>query len=486
MSQLRRIFGDTMIYGLSSALAALVGFVLVPIYTRTFSPSDYGALAQINTTTTLATVLSIFALDNSAAIWFWEHPEPEERSRTFSTWLAFVLGVAALIAAVAVGFRGPLARGLLKDEALSSLWLFFAANILTVNVSRVGNLWFRLHRRALAAVTLNAIPALTIAAGAYLFVVRCRWGLAGALAAQLAGGSLGALVTAVTLRRVLRVSAVDRVRLRPMLRLAGPLVLMTQLSWLTGSAVTYFVNFLCSRTDAGYYQVAVSLTSFMSLVFFAFDQAWTPYALSIRDDAQARRLWGLATEAMAATGIVGSFAIATFASPILLIVASARYLESEHVLAILALNAVALNLPAIFSVTFAVKKVTMPLAKATALGAAVTVPSLFVLTRILGKEGAALAVLTGTLVFVAKAFRDSQRLFAIDIGWRRLGSLAFAAAAGFVLFLVIAQRAGTGRAAGIGIRFAMLAIVCVLAVFIYRTPLRRGVAELRASRESSE
>lgn len=46
MSQLRALAGQTAIYGLSSIVGRLLNYLLVPLYTRIFSPGDYGIVSE--------------------------------------------------------------------------------------------------------------------------------------------------------------------------------------------------------------------------------------------------------------------------------------------------------------------------------------------------------------------------------------------------------------------------------------------------------
>lgn len=481
MSVLKKLLGETLIYGLSVALSSLVGFFLLPIYTRSFTPSEYGAIAMVNTSTTLIGIFVVFGLDNSSAIWFWEKPEPEERSRTFSTWLVFTTGAAAVAAAVALALKGPLAAWLLKDPSLSGLWTLFAANIVAVNVSRIGVLWYRMQRKPVLAVVLTGLTSVGTAIGGIVCVVKLKMGLPGVLWGQVVGSWVSLVATMILLRGVLVPTRFDRERLPPMLKLSAPLVLMTNLSWLMGSAITPAVNLMLSRADAGLYQVASSLASLLGLIIFAFDQAWAPFALGIRDAAVARRVYGVAVEVATALGLLLAFSMAAFALPILRIMTRAQYTDAQWVLAILGLNTVVANIPAVLSVTFAREKQTRPLAKATAFGVVVTALAFLGLAPIFGKEGAAAAVVLGSIVVLASAFRDSQKVFPIDVGYARLG-LTLLLTAGWTVALV-ATRDLTVR---LGPMIAHRSLLCVtllaVVVLVYRGPLRAALAEGRAAR----
>ena len=483
MSIFKRLLGDAVVYSLTPLLSSLVGFLLVPIYTRTFTPTDYGALALVNTTTTFVSILVVFGLDNSSAIWFWDQPEPEERRRTWSTWLAFTTVTSLIFAVAALLLRNVLARALFDDERLSILWVLFAVNIVAANVARIGILWFRMKRTPWPAVMLGAVSSVTTAVFGIYFVVHLKLGLSGVIAGQIAGSWIGAIVALVALRGVLSPRRVDRPRLAPMLRLSAPLVLMTHLSWIMGGAVSYFVNFLCSREDAGLYQVANSIASIIGLVMFAFDQAWAPTALAIRDVPTARRVYGVTVEAAFTLGLLLAFGATAFATPALLIITHPEYVRAHWVLAILALNVVLGNVPSILSVTFAREKVTMPLAKATAVGAFLTVALLPVLAWKLGKEGAALAVLAGTVTILALTWRASQTVFFIDVHLRRVG-VATLLTAGWVVAFLVTRHLPASVPMMIGHSSLLFVTLTLALAVLYRTPIAAAWQDARAAKSA--
>ena len=44
---LKKLAGETVIYGVSSILARVLSFLLVPIYTKLLAPDEYGIVAQL-------------------------------------------------------------------------------------------------------------------------------------------------------------------------------------------------------------------------------------------------------------------------------------------------------------------------------------------------------------------------------------------------------------------------------------------------------
>ena len=94
---IKQLAGESAIYGASGTLARIIGIFLIPVYTRIFSPSEYGVMALIGTLTSLFAIFVVLGLDNSSARWFYDTQDTKHRKSTISSWFwcQFVVSGAA-------------------------------------------------------------------------------------------------------------------------------------------------------------------------------------------------------------------------------------------------------------------------------------------------------------------------------------------------------------------------------------------------------
>src|SRR5258705_4359644 len=100
----KQLAGDSLIYGLSNVVSGFISLFLIPVYTKIFSPSDYGVLNLINVTFFLLTILVVFGLDAAVAVWFWDKTEEVERKKTFASWFWFQLFLSVGLCLVIIIF----------------------------------------------------------------------------------------------------------------------------------------------------------------------------------------------------------------------------------------------------------------------------------------------------------------------------------------------------------------------------------------------
>ena len=65
MSQIKKLAGQTAIYGLSSILGRLLNYLLVPFYTRIFVPAEYGVVSEFYAYVTFLIVLYTFGMETA-------------------------------------------------------------------------------------------------------------------------------------------------------------------------------------------------------------------------------------------------------------------------------------------------------------------------------------------------------------------------------------------------------------------------------------
>ncbi|MBP5536521.1 MAG: lipopolysaccharide biosynthesis protein [Bacteroidales bacterium] len=122
MSSLKKLFSDSVIYGLSSIVGKFLNYLLVPLYTYKIAVASggYGVITNIYAYTALLQVILTFGMETTffyfASKVRREAASPEEgkraAQRVFSTSLIAVGTVSALFVAVVLLFLGPLATSL--------------------------------------------------------------------------------------------------------------------------------------------------------------------------------------------------------------------------------------------------------------------------------------------------------------------------------------------------------------------------------------
>ena len=112
IGSLKRLFTDTMIYGVSSIVGRFLNYLLVPLYTYKIAASSggYGVVTEVYAYTALLLVILTFGMETTFFYFANRHKSEGEVGRVFSTSALSVGSVAAVFVAAVFAFLGPISR----------------------------------------------------------------------------------------------------------------------------------------------------------------------------------------------------------------------------------------------------------------------------------------------------------------------------------------------------------------------------------------
>lgn len=98
---LKKLASETAIYGLSSIVGRLLNYLLVPLYTRLFTQSEYGIVSELYALTGFLMVLFIYRIETA---FFRFGTDPARRQQAFDTSLRSVVATSVLFSATILLF----------------------------------------------------------------------------------------------------------------------------------------------------------------------------------------------------------------------------------------------------------------------------------------------------------------------------------------------------------------------------------------------
>ena len=476
-TELKRLGKHSVIYGLGGLVSRILAVLLLPLYTRYLSPSDYGKVETLIALTTVIGIVLRMGISSAFFRFYFDSPEPAARRLVLRTSFWFTMGMATV--------------GLLLGLVLSSeisLRLFGSRDDQELVMAAFVGLWagmnyeqltslFRVEERSVAFVSASLTNILVTVGATLLLVVALDKGPIGVMVGNFTG-TLLVYVILVGYRREQLGLQFDRRLLREMNRFGIPLVPTALFLWITNFSDRLFLVHLADVHEVGLYSVGVRIASALVLLLTAFRLAWPAFAYSIDDDAAARRTYAyvLTYLVVVTTWVATSLALL---SPWIVrwITSKPDYEPASRVVGPLAFSTVAFAGYLVVAIGVGRSRRTQFNWVVTGAAAVVNVALNLALIPPYGMMGAAIATIAAyTTMFLGMAWW-SQRIYPVAYQWRRV---ATAAAAGVALVVV-------GKLAGGGLPVALLlALVYPLALLplgFYLPSERRAIgARLRLAR----
>ena len=430
---MRSLAGHTAVYGLGSALTALGGFILIPLYTHNFVPSQYGLLELLNR---IADVLLLFVFmgTRQAYIRFYFDDESDEWHRTVTaTTLLFALASALVIIPIAILAAALAPSQFWGDENAGRLILLIALWIPFEIIFTVSLAYLQVSMRSLLYVLVNAIRLAGFISLNVWLVYFKGFGIDGVFLSQLIIVAGIALTFLVFLIRWTRLSfSLDL--LKKLVRFGAPYIPSAILWYVAANADRFFIASFQSMTDLGIYSLALKLGSVALALFMQpFQKVWSPFIFSTYESSDGPSRIGKAFTAFTAFGAYLVLGISVLAPVVLPYLSDASYWDAALVIPIIATAQLLYGMSCLIDAGILIAKKTNYKPIIFGLTALVSILAQFLLTSRFSIVGAACAICItfGFLFVINKHYSDRHyRLTLVPADF-----LAIAVAASASLFI---------------------------------------------------
>jgi O-antigen/teichoic acid export membrane protein len=456
---MKRLTGESLVYGLGQVGGRAVQLLLVPVLTRALSRGAFGVSDLVVAYMQTASLVLVFGMDGALARFFYQEPDRAARIRMVSSSFAFravtTLAVAALVALFAV----PLADELLGAAVYRKYLRLGAATLPFTLLVMFANDVLRVTFQPWKFIALN-IAQTVLVAGVSLWLVLGRGlGVAGVLYGRLAGDALSALLGLVLIRHALR-PQFDRATLGRMLAYGLPLVPVAFAYGAIASMDRYVLQRTRTLEEVATYAVAIKFFAVVSMAVAAFQLAYGPFAYARAESAEAPRLFARVLSAFVAVASLAALTVGLFAPEALAVLVPASYRDAAWPAAWLAFAAVAQGAYTVVSIGIGLALRT-PLLGWTAGGAAlIAVVADLALIPALGVSGAAIATTAGYATSAVLAYGVAQRVHPLPYAGARAAGVW-----GTALVLALAvQRLAPPGAFGVALKLGVVAVFALSVV----------------------
>lgn len=135
MSVFKRFVGDTVIYGITTVLSRLLGFLLTPIFTsRLKAAAEYGVFTNLYAYIALFNALIAFGMETTY-FRFLQKVEPEDKEKVYNNSFFVTLCTAAVLLLSVAVFGPYLASWLAQGKAVEEyiIYVYLAAGVLVAD-----------------------------------------------------------------------------------------------------------------------------------------------------------------------------------------------------------------------------------------------------------------------------------------------------------------------------------------------------------------
>lgn len=407
----KRMLKSSSVYGISGVLRNLVGFLMLPIYTRYLTPEDYGVVSLMIFFISLVEI-SLGARLGLATVKFFHDQEQESTRKEVVASALLITSIISLFLSLAiVVFSTPVSGLIFGESDLAIIVSIFSVLITTQAIETTGLDLIRIRNRvwwyfwySLAKLVVQLI--LNVA-----FVVVLELGVLGvAIASATSSVFFAVIMFVVTVKDV--GLCFNRVIAKAMFIFCAPLWVSGLVSLYIGSSNRYWMRIYSSLDDIGFFALAERLASVLVMLLWQpFYQYWSVERFRIKDRPDIINIQNNTFIFAALILMVAALGLSLFADVIVWIIASENFRVASYAVPFIALAYVLNCLTSFFNFSFEVKARTLVITKITNIVAVLITILNFALIPVYGFVGAAAALsLTSLLRFYISHHYSKQVL----------------------------------------------------------------------------
>lgn len=430
MNKYKKLIGNTVIFAIGSFSSKLLVFLLMPLYTRVLTTSDYGVMDIIvNTSNLLIPIVMVsinegiirFGLDRSV-----------RKSDVLSTGLR-----VCLAGFLVFGLFIPLMK---RVEFISSYTMLIYAYVLAGCLKSVVSQFVR----AIGYVKLYAFDGIlstfTTVVFNILLLVVFKWGINGYVLSTVLSNVLSVLFLfwIANLKKFVKPRQVSPAIAKAMLVYSLPLIPTTIFWWITNVSGRYMVTYFLGESANGLFSVAYKIPTVITMISGIFSQAWQISAVTEADDPGQSRFYSDIFSSYQTVVFMCASGVLLLIKPITAILVSEAFYPSWKYVPFLVLSVIFSCFVTFLGTFYMVAKKNAMALVTTCVGAGLNLVLNYFLIPKYGVNGAAFATFACYFtVFVLRAV-DTRRIVRLDLGLGRmaLNTLGVAAQALCLLYEV--------------------------------------------------
>lgn len=286
MSRLGR---HTLVYGAGILLSKSVSFIMLPVYTRHLTPTDYGVMELIGMTLDVLAIVAGAKLAMGIFRYYHKAESIDEQRAVVSTALVALGASYAGIGAVAFLLADVLSHMVFGSAEHGGLIRLASCTLMMQSLLVVPLAYARLRHHSLLFVSANALKLLIGLSLTIWLVVGRGMGVQGVFTASLISTAVvGLILAAYVIREVgLRFS---RAATRDLLRYGIPLIGTSLATFTLTFADRFFLQAAGTTADVGIYSLAYQFGFLLAAIgYLPFEAVWDParFEIAKRDDRDA-------------------------------------------------------------------------------------------------------------------------------------------------------------------------------------------------------
>lgn len=285
------VFSQTLIYGVGLFANKFISFLLIPIYTYFFAPSDMGFYNIASSIWLVIAIVYVYGTETSFIKFFTDEKTKDKKSEVYSSTLLMILFSSIIFSAVIYLLSGTISGLVRFDNFESGKKVIKIISVLLFidTLNRFPMLLLRAELNAkkyliisLTAVVMNLLFNL-------LFIVILHKGVESIFYSLILADIISFTIGFAITSEYFKIFFSKETALR-LLSFGNKFIFIGIFILFIDVSDRFFLKYFTDEATVGIYSTNYRLASAMGLIISAFKFSWTPYFLNIADNPDNKNI----------------------------------------------------------------------------------------------------------------------------------------------------------------------------------------------------
>ena len=443
-ASVKEIFSHSVIYGAGLVINKILSFLLVPLYTFYFSPSEMGMFNIAQSVWLFIIIIYLFGTETSFIKYFIERKDTEERKNIYSTSLILMSVSSAIFSLLIYLLSGSISGLINFEDRESGAYLIKVLSLVlfTDTLFRFPLLLLRAELKAFRYFLLSLTSLIVNLSFNIIFIVFLGAGVEAIFYSYAISCIVTFIAGIIITKKYLKMTFSGRIA-KELLKYGNIFFYVGLLTLVIDVSDRFFLKYYFSESTVGIYNASYRLASVMALAITSFRFAWTPYFLNLKDNPENKKIISEIFTYLIAAGMIFFLFFYFFTEPIVKInFGSFSLLDQRYQsgLIIIPFILLAYLFSGIYSALNAAPFLadrTSGILLVTFAGFICNVLLNLLLIPVLEITGAALSTMITYLLMLIMIYFLSQKVYRIEYDWYKLAVIITSAVITVIIQFII-------------------------------------------------
>jgi O-antigen/teichoic acid export membrane protein len=465
--QIQRLGKHSVIYGLGGLIQRIVAVLLLPLYTRYLTPSDYGAIEVLVALSAVLFALLRAGIQSSFFRFYLQAEDERGRQTVVRTSFWFTMGAATIALVVGLVLAGPISTALFStSENADLVRAAFVGLWASMNYDQLTAL-FRVEERSVSYSIASLANVLLTVGATILLVVVLDQGPLGVLVGNFSG-TLAVWAVLLAYRRTQLGLEFDSDVFRRMTAWGMPFVPSVIALNLIDFSDRFFLVRIKGQDELGLYAIGMRISAGLLFLLAAFRTAWPAFAYSLPEE-EAKRTYGFVLTYVTFFSSWAAVALGLGSPWLVRLLTTPDFYGGSRVVPVLVFAFVVFGMYVVVVTSIGRAGRRGSNWMITGAAALLNIALNLILIPPFGMTGAAISMVASYLAMFLGITWKAQRVFPVIYQWRRV-----AVAIGTAVVLVVAGRLLGGLPAAIALTAAYPFVLALTGFYLPQERARIG------------